>query len=84
VLIALVAVVGIIAGVLLARPDAASMSPRTGQGGMGPGMLPVDADRISDTCQDRMAASPHRGTEIDAREWCDSMAEWMSDHHMGT
>jgi hypothetical protein len=83
VLIALVAVAGIVAGVLLARLDGGTVTPRMGQGGMSPGMMVVDTDRMGDTCEEWMAANPARATDVDAQAWCDSMAEWMSEHMGG-
>jgi len=54
-----------------------------GQGGMSPGMMVVDTDRMGDTCEAWMAANPARATDVDAQAWCDSMAEWMSEHMGG-
>ena len=82
-LVALVAVAGIVAGVLLARPDGGTMTPRMGQGGMSPRMMVVDTDKTGDTCDEWMAANRPSGTDVDAREWCDSMAEWMSERMGG-
>jgi hypothetical protein len=85
VLVGVVALVAITVGVLVGRAGAGTTPTGTGLGRTGSGMTWGDPDRARETCQEWMDDNPSASASagVDARQWCDAMVDWMSDH-MGT